>query len=163
MAHRGPDDRGAFVRPDGLPVAVLVHRRLAIIDRSCAGHQPMAHEGLSIVFNGEIYNYRELREELRAHGHTFESGSDTEVLLRAYTQWKDGCVARLRGMFAFAIWDENARTLFIARDHLGVKPLYYCVQGRTLLFASEDSYPASSTGKPCGATSATVRCRILRP
>src|SRR5512140_3462877 len=127
MAHRGPDDEGTYRydSPSSGYQAMLGHRRLAIIDPRGA-HQPMcdAGAGLALVFNGEIYNFRELREELCAHGHVFSRDSDTEVLLRAYQQWGEGTVQRLRGMFAFAIWDESDERLFLARDRFGEKPLY---------------------------------------
>ncbi len=135
LAHRGPDGAGMLVDP---PV-VLGHRRLAIIDLSPAGHQPMASEdgSLWITYNGEIYNYLELAEELKAHGHRFRSASDTEVLLRAYAEWGTRAFERLNGMFAFAIWDRRRRQLVCVRDRFGVKPFYYTVAGGRLLFASE--------------------------
>jgi len=134
LARRGPDDRGEFF--DG-PVA-MGHRRLAIIDLSERAHQPMldtAH-GLALVFNGTIYNFRALRDELAGLGHTFRSTGDTEVILRAYRQWGDDCLARLQGMFAFALWDKERRRLLLARDRFGVKPLYYAMDGQRLRFAS---------------------------
>jgi len=133
IAHRGPDDEGIFA--DG-PVA-LGHRRLAIIDLSPAGHQPMhlSNSNLTIVYNGEIYNYKEIREELKEH--VFISDSDTEVILAAYKKWGASFVNRLNGMFAFAIYDAECKELFIARDRLGIKPLYYYSEGSGLLFSSE--------------------------
>jgi asparagine synthase (glutamine-hydrolysing) len=134
--HRGPDGEGFY---DGLG-ASLAHCRLAIIDLSDAGKQPMSDpEGRYwITFNGEIYNYLELAEELRGLGHRFRGRSDTEVLLAAYAQWADSCLEHLRGMFAFAIWDEKDQRLFAARDRLGIKPFHYCVNGTSRLsFASE--------------------------
>ncbi len=134
QAHRGPDGRGFhFGRGIGLG-----HRRLSIIDVS-GGDQPMVSpDGTKvIVFNGEIYNFLELRRELEARGHRFRTRSDTEVLLRTYEAWGPGCVERLHGMFAFAIWDEGDRTLFLARDRVGKKPLYYAVDDTRLIFASE--------------------------
>jgi len=135
MAHRGPDDAGAWADHH----CALAHRRLAIIDLSPAGHQPMANddESLWIVFNGEIYNFQTLRHELEGLGHRFRSRSDTEVILRAYEQWGPDCLRRLRGMFAFAIWDRRQRRLFLARDRVGKKPLFYTQQGDRFLFASE--------------------------
>ncbi len=134
VARRGPDDRGEFF--DG-PV-MLGHRRLAIIDLSPAGHQPMteAEQRYTIVFNGTIYNYPELREDLIARGYRFNSHSDTEVILNAYACWGADAVARLHGMFAFAIWDRQARELFLARDRMGIKPLYYACNDRGFYFAS---------------------------
>nr|WP_087473780.1 asparagine synthase (glutamine-hydrolyzing) [Nitrospira cf. moscoviensis SBR1015] len=134
MTYRGPDDAGLFI--DG-PVG-LGHRRLSIIDLG-GGHQPMSNEdgSLRIVFNGEIYNYRSLREELKAKGHQFQSQSDTEVILHLYADRGEACVHALNGMFAFAIWDAHRRVLFLARDRMGVKPLYYAVTPKAFLFASE--------------------------
>ena len=135
IAHRGPDGQGQFVEGP----AALGQRRLSIIDLE-GGKQPMFNEdeNLVVVFNGEIYNFQELSEELKAAGHTFATRSDTEVLLHGYEQWGKDLLPRLRGMFAFAIWDRSAQTLFCARDHFGIKPLYYYqAEDRTLLFGSE--------------------------
>ncbi len=134
LAHRGPDGEGFFHRG---PVG-LGHRRLAIIDLA-TGDQPMFTEdgAVSIVFNGEIYNFRELRSDLEARGHRFGTASDTEVILRAWEAWGIGCLDRLRGMFAFAIWDGRRRRLVLARDRAGIKPLVYAWDGHRLLFASE--------------------------
>ncbi|GIW93675.1 MAG: asparagine synthetase B [Pirellulaceae bacterium] len=137
MRHRGPDDAGLWVAPDRR--AVLAHRRLAIIDLSPRGHQPMHDERrkLHIVFNGEIYNFRELREKLESAGFTFQSTSDTEVLLAAYAHWGERCVEELNGMYAFAIYDENEGKLFAARDRAGEKPFFYWHSQGRLWFASE--------------------------
>jgi asparagine synthase (glutamine-hydrolysing) len=134
MQHRGPDGAGLHV--DGS--VGLAHRRLSIIDIE-SGAQPLGNEDDSVlvVFNGEIYNYVELREELQALGHRFKTRSDTEVIVHAYEQWGEDCVSRFNGMFAFALWDARRRRLFLARDHLGVKPLYYRIEGSLLLFGSE--------------------------
>jgi asparagine synthase (glutamine-hydrolysing) len=134
LAHRGPDDAGYFI--DG-PVG-LGHRRLSIIDLS-GGKQPIFNEDRSaaIVFNGEIYNYRDLAAELTTAGHTFKTRSDTETILHAYEEYGDDCVQQLRGMFGFAIWDRAKRRLLVARDRLGVKPVYYYRNSRFLAFASE--------------------------
>ncbi|MGF1685679.1 amidotransferase 1, exosortase A system-associated [Photobacterium japonica] len=133
--HRGPDDEGYYLDPH----AALAHRRLSIIDLS-GGHQPLFNEDNSVVvvFNGEIYNFRELADELKALGHQFRTLSDTEVIVHAWEAWGEDCVRRFRGMFAFAVWDTNTRTLFIGRDRLGKKPLFYTVteQGQ-FVFASE--------------------------
>lgn len=134
MVHRGPDDAGLY--RDG-PVG-LVHRRLSIIDLG-TGHQPMSTpDGLLwIVFNGEIYNYRELRRDLEARGHVFRTHSDTEVILYAYREYGEACPGKLNGIFAFAVWDRAKGRLFLARDHLGIKPLYYHRRPGLFLFASE--------------------------
>ena len=134
IAHRGPDGSGHFI--DG-PVG-LGHRRLSIIDLE-GGSQPISNEddSLQVVFNGEIYNFIELRAELEAAGHRFKTRSDTEVIVHAYEQWGDTCVSRFNGIFSFALWDAPRRRLFIARDHLGVKPLYYHVSDGALIFGSE--------------------------
>lgn len=137
MIHRGPDDAGEWWSADG--GVGLGQRRLAIIDLSPAGHQPMldASGELGIVFNGEIYNFADLRRELAARGHAFRSQSDTEVLLAAYREWGTDCLARLNGMFAFALYDGRRRHLFMARDRAGEKPLFYAQANGTLRFASE--------------------------
>lgn len=134
LAHRGPDGEGYHI---GEGVA-LGHRRLSVIDLD-TGQQPMTTPDgrYTIVFNGEIYNFRELRRQLESHGVTFRTRSDTEVLLEAYAAWGQQALEKLRGMFAFAVWDAKDRELFIARDRLGLKPLYYTEVGRSLLFASE--------------------------
>lgn len=140
MRHRGPDDRGlAVFEPGGGPSAGLGHRRLAILDLSAQGHQPMGGEDgtLQVVFNGEIYNFRELRAELETLGHEFRSTSDTEAIVHAVEQWGEGAVERLDGMFAFAAWDARRGRLLLARDRFGKKPLYYYEHGGSLLFASE--------------------------
>lgn len=134
LMHRGPDGTGEFI-DGGLG---LGHRRLSIIDLE-GGAQPISNEDgtIQIVFNGEIYNFIELRKELQGHGHKFRTKSDTEVIVHAYEQWGEACLNRFNGMFAFAIWDAHKRELFLARDHLGIKPLYYTNVGREFLFASE--------------------------
>jgi asparagine synthase (glutamine-hydrolysing) len=134
VALRGPDDKGEFFAG---PV-MLGHRRLAIIDLSPSGHQPMqdASKRYTIVFNGTIYNYPELREILIAKGYQFNSHSDTEVIINAYACWGDSCVERLHGMFAFAIWDGERQNLFLARDRMGIKPLYYAHTKAGFYFAS---------------------------
>jgi len=134
IRHRGPDGEGCFTAP-GVGISM---RRLSIIDLE-GGSQPLSNEdgSLQLVFNGEIYNYIELREELLRHGHEFKTQSDTEVIVHAYEQWGRDCVDRFNGMFAFALWDAHKRELFLARDHLGIKPLYYVELGDRVLFASE--------------------------
>ncbi|MDG4595657.1 MAG: asparagine synthase (glutamine-hydrolyzing) [Candidatus Contendobacter sp.] len=137
MIHRGPDDAGKWWSADG--GVGLAQRRLSIIDLSPAGHQPMldASGELCIVFNGEIYNFADLRRELAVKGHVFHSQSDTEVLLAAYREWGTDCLSRLNGMFAFALYDGRNRRLFMARDRAGEKPLFYAQTHGTLRFASE--------------------------
>src|SRR4051812_645812 len=134
IAHRGPDDAGLFA--DGQ--AALGHRRLSIVDLA-AGHQPISNETDTawIVFNGEIYNHLAVREQLESAGHQYKTRSDTETILHAYEQWGDASVEHLRGMFAFAVWDASRRRLLLARDRLGVKPLYWTLVGDRLLFGSE--------------------------
>jgi asparagine synthase (glutamine-hydrolysing) len=140
LKHRGPDDEGVYLS-NSAPSVGLGHRRLSIIDLSQAGHQPMRNEDGSawLVFNGEIYNYGYLRDELKKRGHTFRSDSDTEVLLRLYDVYGEECISRLRGMFAFAIWDEKKKTLLLGRDRMGKKPLIYYRSGNIFCFASEFS------------------------
>lgn len=135
ISHRGPDGEGQRV----FGPAGLGHRRLSIIDLSPLGAQPMSNEDGSvwIAFNGEIYNYQELRERLIARGHAFRSGTDTEVIVHLYEEHGVDCLKHLRGMFAFAIWDERRRAMFIARDRVGIKPLYYTQAGGALVFGSE--------------------------
>jgi asparagine synthase (glutamine-hydrolysing) len=134
LAHRGPDAEGFLIRDR----VALGHRRLSIIDVE-GGKQPLCNEDETVwvTFNGEIYNYRELREVLQTEGHVFRTKSDTEVIVHAYEEWGDSCVERFRGMFAFAVLDERARRLFLARDHLGIKPLYYLHTNTFFAFASE--------------------------
>ena len=134
LGHRGPDDDGLFVDAN----AVLGHVRLSIIDVA-QSHQPMSNEDGSvwITFNGEIYNYRELRQELMSQGHQFQTQGDTEVLVHLYEQHGEQMVQRLQGMFAFAIWDKPQRQLLLARDRMGIKPLYFCQEGNDFIFASE--------------------------
>lgn len=136
IRHRGPDGEGQYI--DG--ALALGHRRLAIIDLSSAGHQPMGEpEGRYIItYNGEIYNYKELRLELESLGHSFRSQTDTEVVLRAYREWGEVAVKRFNGMFAFVIWDRKEKEIFLARDRYGIKPLYYAFVGETFLFSSEN-------------------------
>ncbi|MEO7360148.1 MAG: asparagine synthase (glutamine-hydrolyzing) [Gemmatimonadaceae bacterium] len=137
MRHRGPDDQGEWWSPDGR--VGLGHRRLSILELSALGHQPMltSDERLSIVFNGEIYNFAELRETLEVLGHRFRSHSDTEVILEAYRAWGTECVQRLRGMFAFALYDAARQHVVLARDRAGEKPLFYAQSRGQLRFASE--------------------------
>jgi len=133
LAHRGPDGRGVFADQD----VCLGHLRLAILDLSDAGLQPMQRDELQLVHNGEIYNYLELREELRANGHRFSTGTDSEVILAAYREWGERCVEHFNGMWAFAIWNGKERTLFCSRDRFGIKPLYFRHEGEQFAFCSE--------------------------
>lgn len=146
IEHRGRDDEGMWTSPvfdDTGRRVCLGHRRLSIIDTSIAGHQPMfsADGRYVITFNGEIYNYRELKKQLEGKGHRFRTDTDTEVLLAAFTEWGEGCLGHLNGMFAFALWDEKDKRLTLARDRVGIKPLYYVQtedeNGSSFVFASE--------------------------
>src|SRR5579863_4754023 len=142
LAHRGPDDSGTILLRDntaGSTEIGLGNRRLAILDLSPLAHQPMhdADTGNWIVYNGEIYNFREIRNELERSGASFVSHSDTEVVLKAYAHWGNACLAKFRGMFAFALWDPNKHQLLIARDPMGIKPLYYAQTASFFVFASE--------------------------
>jgi asparagine synthase (glutamine-hydrolysing) len=134
ITHRGPDDAGVFLDER----AGLAHRRLSIVDLA-AGHQPLGNEDgtIQVVFNGEIYNHAEIRPTLEGHGHVYRTRSDTETIVHAYEQWGDACVEQFRGMFAFAIWDATRRRLLLARDRLGIKPLYWTMTNNRLLFGSE--------------------------
>jgi asparagine synthase (glutamine-hydrolysing) len=142
IEHRGRDDEGVFVSEGfgpGKLKACLGHRRLSIIDTSPAGHQPMFTEDgrYAIILNGEIYNYKEIRSELESKGDGFTTGSDTEVLLKAFRRWNIECLDKLNGMFAFAVWDDAEKTLTLARDRAGIKPLHYAKVGNKFVFASE--------------------------
>ncbi len=135
IAHRGPDGEGFYINNS----IGLGHRRLAVIDTSPAGHQPMITEDgrFVITYNGEVYNFQELRLRLESYGHQFRSKTDTEVVLHAYAEWGEECVQYFNGMFAFAIWDNTRKELFLARDRYGIKPFYYAYADSTFLFASE--------------------------
>src|ERR1044072_7929169 len=139
LRHRGPDDGGVWLGGAGDVRVGLAARRLSIIDLSARGHMPMssADERFHITYNGEVYNFREVRRELEALGHEFRSDTDTEVVLYAYAQWGPDCLHRLNGMFAFAVWDARERELFVARARLGVKPLHYAAWDGRFAFASE--------------------------
>ena len=135
LKHRGPDDNGIYHDND----MGLAHARLSIIDLSENGRQPMESDdkGYVIVFNGEIYNFLELRDELQGKGYQFRTRTDTEVLLNSYIEFGEECLNRIRGMYAFAIWDKKKRELFLCRDRIGKKPLYYYYDGKYIAFASE--------------------------
>src|ERR1700680_4878225 len=134
ILHRGPDDEGIYLNTN----VGLGMRRLSIIDLA-SGQQPVRNEDGSVwvVLNGEIYNFVELREKLRARGHHFSTRSDTEVIVHLYEEYGNDCVHHLRGMFEFALWDERRQTFLLARDRLGIKPVYYAESGGRLIFASE--------------------------
>jgi asparagine synthase (glutamine-hydrolysing) len=168
MRSRGPDAAGIWLSPDGR--AGLGHRRLSIIDVSNRANQPMvSREGdLVLTFNGEIYNFNELREELARDGESFATTSDTEVVLRMYRRWGDAMLPRLRGMFAFAIWDARSNTMFLARDPYGIKPLYYANDGKTFRFASQVKAilaggGVSTTREPAGIVGFLLRGHVPEP
>ena len=150
MASTSHPDRGALG-------AALGHRRLSIVDLE-TGHQPMGNESgdIWIVYNGEIYNHQELRRDLEARGHVYKTRSDTETILHAYEEYGEDCVNKLRGMFSFALWDDRKKRLFAARDRLGIKPFYYALCNRTLVFGSEIKSILAS-----GLVRATVNHRAL--
>ncbi|MBP2133366.1 asparagine synthase (glutamine-hydrolyzing) [Methanomicrobium sp. W14] len=135
LVHRGPDDSGIYCDDK----TGLVHRRLSIIDLTAEGKQPMTNEDGSVwlVFNGEIYNYPELRMELLEKGHVFQTKTDSEVIIHSYEEWGEECLLKFNGMWAFAVWDKNTQTLFCARDRLGIKPFYYSISEKGIIFASE--------------------------
>ncbi len=151
--HRGPDDQGLYADS----VCVLGHRRLAIIDLSSAGHQPFCSEDgrYQLIYNGEIYNYIELRSELQRHGWHFSTQTDTEVLLKAYEAFGTDCLSRFNGMFAFVIYDTHKQTLFMARDRVGIKPLYYYDTGTAFI--------SLRRSKPCGQPPNCSRRSTIKP
>ncbi len=164
ISHRGPDDSGFYISAN----IGLGFRRLSIIDLK-SGHQPLSNEDGSvwIVFNGEIYNFRDLREDLLQRGHTFKTRSDTEVIVHLYEDFGERCVEKLRGMFAFAIWDKRARSLFLARDRVGIKPLYYSLSPRSPRkskpFLPSPASPPKSIRKSWTAFSPSTTCRVTKP
>ncbi len=137
IAHRGPDAAGTWDHDNDHVTAQLGHRRLSIIDLSDAADQPLSKHGLTLVYNGELYNYKELRAELTTRGVRFATRSDTEVVLEAWRSWGPEALRRFRGMFAFALLDERTGELVLARDPFGIKPLYYLPRGGGVVFASE--------------------------
>ena len=157
VAHRGPDSAGYHLAP-GIG---LGHRRLSIIDLS-TGDQPLANEDRTVwvVFNGEIYNFADIRVELEACGHRFRTHTDTEVIVHAYEQWGDDAVERFRGMFAFALWDQPRRRLLLVRDRLGVKPLHYCVTPAGVTFGSEIKSLLEDPDVPRGWSNFTMNYRL---
>ena len=146
IAHRGPDASGVWSHEDDRVSIQLGHRRLSIIDLSAAADQPLSKGGLTLVYNGELYNYKELRAELASRGVSFVTSSDTEVVLEAWRYWGPASLPRFRGMFAFALADEKTGELFLARDPLGIKPLFYLRRGEGALFASELKALVSAVG-----------------
>ena len=146
IAHRGPDASGVWSHEDDRVSVQLGHRRLSIIDLSAAADQPLSKGGLTLVYNGELYNYKELRAELASRGVSFVTSSDTEVVLEAWRYWGPASLPRFRGMFAFALADEKTGELFLARDPLGIKPLFYLRRGEGALFASELKALVSAVG-----------------
>ena len=158
MAHRGPDDEGIFSAQHGEVSVQLAHRRLSVIDLSDGGHQPFTRHGLTLVYNGELYNFRELRHELATGGTTFSTSSDTEVVLEAWRRWGPDALTRFRGMFALALFDERSGRLVLARDPLGIKPLHYLPRKDGVVFSSElkgiveraREHPAGRPGGPAG-------------
>jgi asparagine synthase (glutamine-hydrolysing) len=137
IAHRGPDAAGSWSHVDDRVSVQLAHRRLSIIDLSSTADQPLTKQGLTLVYNGELYNYQALRSELARAGASFVTQSDTEVVLEAWRAWGPAALRRFRGMFAFALADERTGELILARDPLGIKPLYYLPRGSGVVFASE--------------------------
>ncbi len=137
MIHRGPDGYGNWISENGK--IGLGHRRLSIIDLSNAGKQPMSNpeKTIWITYNGEIYNHMEVRAELEKLGYKYHSGTDTETIIYAYQEWGIECLNKFNGMFAFGLWDTKINTLFLVRDRIGIKPLYYTDTGKNFLFASE--------------------------
>jgi asparagine synthase (glutamine-hydrolysing) len=161
LAHRGPDDDGLFSFQRG-PISVqLAHRRLSIIDLSTGGHQPVSRDGLTLCYNGELYNYRDLRTELMAHGVRFHTSSDTEVVLEAWRYWGPDALPRFRGMFAFAVFDERTGSLVLARDQLGIKPLHYLPRKDGVVFASELKSIVSAVGQGMEADPGALVASLL--
>ena len=148
MAHRGPDASGIWVAPDRR--AGLAHTRLSVLDLSPAGNQPLSNESgeIQIVCNGEIYNHLEIRRQLEERGHNYHSRTDTETIVHAYEEWGIDCLSKLEGMFAFALWDGREKSIFLVRDRLGIKPLYFSRRGGRLLFASEIKAILAAPGVP---------------
>ena len=161
IAHRGPDAQGMYRFAPGRLTVELAHRRLSIIDLSAAADQPFSKDGLVLTYNGELYNYRELRTELAADGVVFRTSSDTEVVLEAWRRWGPRALDRFRGMFAFAIFDEHDGRLVLARDQMGIKPLYYLRRGDGIVFASELKAILSAVGKELEVDRASMVASIL--
>lgn len=161
LAHRGPDGSGRYSHPAGTGEVHLGHRRLSIIDPSDAGAQPMVRDGIALSYNGELYNAPELRAKLGSTGVRFRGGSDTEVVLQAWRRWGIDCLPRLRGMFAFAVFDERTGELVLARDQLGIKPLFFTRRGNGLAFASELKALAGELGGSMRVDEAALVASLL--
>jgi asparagine synthase (glutamine-hydrolysing) len=161
MAHRGPDAHGFHSFADSRVTVQLAHRRLSIIDLSSAADQPFSKGGLTLSYNGELYNYREIRSELVSCGVQFETSSDTEVVLEAWRRWGSQALSHFRGMFAFALLDEASGHLFLVRDQMGIKPLYYLRRGGGVVFASELKALVSAVGRELRVEPATLVASML--
>lgn len=161
LEHRGPDDEGTYRSEGGQVCCQLAHRRLAVIDLGTGGHQPLRKNGLVLTYNGEVYNYRELRHELEAGGARFHSASDTEVVLEAWRRWGPLALRRMRGMFAFAIFDERSGKLVLARDPFGIKPLHYRLRKDGVVFASELKAIAAALGTELRADLGALAASLL--
>jgi|SRR5579862_344567 len=161
IAHRGPDDSGTYRFHRGEVSCQLTHRRLSIIDLSTSGHQPFSRDGLTLCYNGELYNFRQLRAQLASDGVEFRSASDTEVVLEAWRRWGPGCLRRFRGMFAFALFDEADGRLVLARDPLGIKPLHFLVRKDGVVFASELKSIVAALGRGLEADAAALVASLL--
>src|ERR1700759_2797463 len=161
IAHRGPDAGGGWSHEDERVSVHLGHRRLSIIDLSTAADQPLRKGGLALVYNGELYNYRELRAELAAAGADFVTSSDTEVVLEAWRHWGPRSLDRFRGMFAFALADTATGELVVARDPLGIKPLFYLERGDGIVFASELKAIISALGSELRIEQGTLIASML--
>ncbi len=161
IAHRGPDADGLFSYEDENVSVQLAHRRLSIIDLSAAADQPLSKEGLTISYNGELYNYKEIRAELAASGVRFNTTSDTEVILEAWRHYGSDALRRFRGMFAFALFEERTKKLILARDPLGIKPLYCMPRQGGMVFASELKALVSAVGKELEVDHGTLVASML--
>jgi len=161
QAHRGPDDAGVFTHRDARVSVQLAHRRLSIIDLSAGGHQPLIRDGLALTYNGELYNFKELRAELRQHGVSFSSSSDTEVVLEAWRRWGPDALKRFRGMFALAVFDQASGKLTLARDQLGIKPVHYLMRKDGVVFASELKSIVAALGPELRANSQALVASML--
>jgi asparagine synthase (glutamine-hydrolysing) len=138
LKHRGPDDEGIIIRENSDSVFALMHRRLAVLDLSTRGHQPMSYDNIDLIYNGEIYNFKEIKKDLETkRGYSFDTATDTEVLLKAYTEYGEDFISKINGMFAFVILDRKKNKIIIARDRYGIKPLYYTSGNGYFIVSSE--------------------------